>query len=192
MKKILIISIALLSILFLCSCAKKDDVNSSIPNTASADSAVTTVDIEALQNDYANLENEYNTLQEKYNDTQKIYDSSIENNIITYCDNMLTYTNSISADNVSKVKDIVTDTYYNELQSYSGHLQSNENFEQACGLEMLYYSDNSTPSDSAEIIAICKKTTIYKEDVSTETLAYKFDMEYQSEKWLINSVELLF
>lgn len=192
MKKILIISIALLSILSLCSCDKKDDVKMSMPNTASADSAVKTVDIEAIQKDYVNLENEYNTLQEKYNDTQKIYDSSIENNIITYCDNMLTYINSISADNVSKVKDIVTDAYYNELQSYSGHLQSNENFEQACGLETLYYSDNSTPSDSTDIIAICKKTTIYKDDVSTETLAYKFDMKYHSEKWLINSVELLF
>lgn len=191
MKKILIISITLFSLISLCSCTKdKSDIPT--PNTASADIATTTVDIEAIQQSYSNLEYEYNALQEKYNNTQKIYNSSIENNIIAYCDNMLTYTDNISADNIDSVKNIITDTYYNELQSYLGHIQSTESFEQACGLETLYYGDNSTPSDSTDIIAICKKTAIYKDDVSTETLAYKFNMEYQSEKWLINSVELLF
>ena len=162
-----------------------------MPNTASADIAMTTVDIEAIQQGYANLENEYNALQEKYNSTKKIYDGSIEDNITSYCDNMLTYTENISSDNIRKVKNIVTDTYYNELQSYLGHIQSTKNFEQACGLEALYYSNNSVPSDSTDIIAICKKTAIYDDDVSTETLAYKFNMKYQSDNWLINSVDLL-
>ncbi|MCH5297268.1 MAG: hypothetical protein J1E85_06320 [Ruminococcus sp.] len=193
MKKILIISIALFSLLSLSSCAKKDKADISIPNTASSDTiAVTTVNVEAIKQDYANLENEYNALEEKYNDMQKIYDSRIRDNIITYCNNMLTYTDNISADNIIEVKDIVTDIYYDELQSYLGHIQSNEKFEQACGLETLYYSDNSIPSDSVDIIAICKKTTIYKDDVATETVAYRFNMKYQSENWRINSVELLF
>lgn len=193
MKKFLIISIALFSLLTFCSCTKKDNVDISLPNIASADTiAVTTVDVEAIQQDYANLKNEYNSLEEKYNDTQKIYDSSIKDNIITYCDNMLSYIGNISADNINDVKSIVTDTYYNELQSYLGHIQSTENFEQACGLEALYYSDNSAPYDSVDIIAICKKTTIYKDDAATETVAYRFNMKYQSDNWFINSVDFLF
>lgn len=190
MKKLLIISIALFSIFSLSSCKKKDNADVSMPNTADT-VAVTTVDVEAMQQSYANLENDYINLEEKYNDTQKIYDSSIKDNIITYCDNMLTYADNISADNIDSVKNIITDTYYNELQSYLGHIQSTESFEQACGLEALYYGDNSTPSDSVDIIAVCKKATIYKDDVSTETVAYKFNMKYQSDNWLINSVELL-
>lgn len=191
MNKLLIISIALLSVFSLSSCTKKDNADISLPNTADTIS-VTTVDAEAMQQSYANLEDEYSNLEEKYKDTQKIYDSSIKGNIITYCDNMLTYTNNISSDNINSVKNIVTDTYYNELQSYLGHVQSTESFEQACGLETLYYNDNSIPSDTADIIAVCKKTTIYKDDVSTETVAYKFNMKYQSDNWLINSVDFLF
>lgn len=191
MNKLLIISIALLSVFSLSSCTKKDNADISLPNTADTIS-VTTVDAEAMQQSYANLEDEYSNLEEKYKDTQKIYDSSIKGNIITYCDNMLTYTNNISSDNINSVKNIVTDTYYNELQSYLGHVQSTESFEQACRLETLYYSDNSIPSDTADIIAVCKKTTIYKDDVSTETVAYKFNMKYQSDNWLINSVDFLF
>lgn len=192
MKKIFIVLIALLSVITLSSCTTNDKADTSMPNTASADIAVTTVDVEAIQQDYADLMNAYNALEEKYNNTQKIYNSSIENNIITYCDNMLTYTGSISADNINKIEEIITDTYYNELQSYLGHIQSTENFEQACGLEALYYSDNSTPSDSIDIIAVCKKTTIYNNDVSTETVAYRFNMKHQSDNWLINSVDFLF
>lgn len=191
MKKLLIITIALLSVFSLSSCTKKDNADISRPNTADT-IAVTTVDIESLQQSYTNLENEYSNLEEKYNDTQKIYDSNVKDNIITYCNNMLTYTNNISADNIDSVKNIVTNTYYNELQSYLGHVHSTENFEQACGLETLYYSDNSIPSDNADIIAVCKKTTIYKDDVATETVAYKFNMKYQSDNWLINSIEFLF
>lgn len=191
MKKLLIITIALLSVFSLSSCTKKDNADISLPNTADT-IALTTVDVKAMQQSYANLENEYSNLEEKYNDTQKIYDSSIKDNIITYCDNMLTYTDNISADNIDSVKNVITDTYYNQLQSYLGHTQSTESFEQACGLEALYYSDNSTPSDSVDIIAVCKKTTIYKDDVSTETIAYKFNMQYQSDNWFINSVDILF
>lgn len=191
MKKLLIISIALLSIFSFSSCTKKDDVEISMPNTADT-VAVTTIDAESIQQSYANLENEYKALEGKYNDTQKIYDKSIKDNIITYCDNMLTYTDNILSDNIDSVKDIITDTYYNELQSYLGHIQSSESFEQACGLEDLYYSDNSIPSDNADIITVCKKTTIYKDNVSTETVAYKFNMQYQSDNWFINSVDLLF
>ncbi len=180
MKKILyslLITSLLVSALTMSACGRKP-TEKPLPHTATIDSAV---DIEKLQSDYT-------TLESKYNDVTKIYDDTLEKSINTYCEKYLSY-NGSAVDNIKNIKDVVTDTYYSELMSQTGHQKSLDNYEQSTGIVKLYYSNYSSPSDSIEILALCKQTVIYNNEVNTSNAVYTFDMMYKNNRWLINETK---
>ena len=72
--------------------------------------------------------------------------------------------------------------------SQTGHKKSDEDYEQATGLDKLYYGNNSSPSDNIEVIALCKQTVIYDDKVTTSDVTYIFDMLYKSGNWVINGI----
>lgn len=174
-KKLILFTSAILLIATLSACSKTDEVSAT--NIATSD---TSINIEQLQSDFSEIEN-------KYNDITKIYDETLEASINEYCEKYLSYTGT-ATDNIEKVKDIVTDNYYDELQSQTGHQKSDEDYEQSTGVQKLYYENFSEPSDSIDVLAHCKQTVIYYDEVSTYNVFYTFEMKLKSDTWKINSV----
>ncbi len=182
MRKIISILFAIVltvSAFILSSCNK--EINQT-PNTA-----VATIDTAVNIND---LQSELSELKDEYNNIIRIYDDSLEKSINTYCEEYLSFSGSAS-DNIEKIKYIVTNKYYNELISQTGHNKSNKKYEQSTGLDKLYYDKNLSPSDNIEIIALCKQTVIYNNNVTTNNVIYIFDMVYENDKWIINSTEII-
>ena len=160
----------------LSACRNKSNCTSSINNTT----ANTAPNIEGLQD-------ELSELKDKYNESIKIYEDNLEYAINTYCKNYLSYIGS-ATDNIEKIKDIVTDDYYSELQSQIGHKKSEDDYEQFTGIEKLYYSNYSSPSESTDILVQCKQTVIFDDEVDTYDVYYVFGMTYEKGIWKVNSV----
>lgn len=182
MRKIISILFAIVltvSVFILSSCDK--EVNQT-QNTAVA-TIDTAVNIDDLQSELSELKNEYNNII-------RIYDDSLEKSINIYCEEYLSFSGSAS-DNIEKIKDIVTNKYYNELISQTGHKKCDKKYEQSTGLDKLYYDKNLTPSDNIEIVALCKQTVIFNNNVTTNNVIYIFGMVYENDKWIINSTEII-
>lgn len=137
------------------------------------------------QNKY---KDEYESLKSEYDNLIKIYDEHLSEAINTYCEKYLTYTGN-ATDNVSKIKDIVSENYYTALKTQEGHKAYDKDYEQATGAEELYYAKPVSPYDSINVAAICKQTIIFDNDVTTNTIIYIFNMKYQNDNWKIDSVE---
>lgn len=180
MKKLLYIIFAAVltaSVFTMSACGDKA-IDIQKPIVATVD---TTVSIDNLQSELSKLKDEYNKIT-------KIYDDSLKKSINIYCENYLSFTGS-ATDNIEKIKDVVSEDYYEELLSQTGHKKSDEKYEQSTGLDKLYYDNNSSPSDSIEVIALCKQTIIYDDNVTTDDVTYVFDMLYKNDKWIINGTE---
>lgn len=175
MKTFLCSLLAVLAITMSACSNKADNTQISEPTVVA-----TTVSTEKLQS-------ELNELNEKYENIIKIYDQSLKDSINTYCEEYLSYSGS-ATDNVEKIKDIVTENYYSELQSQTGHQKSDDDYEQSTGVENLYYSDCSSPSDTTDVMAHCKQTIIFDDEVKTLEAYYIFEMIFENGIWKINSV----
>lgn len=161
---------------FLSGCSKKTNEVPK-PNIATTD---TSISVEQLQSALTKLET-------KYDDITKIYDDTLEKSINTYCEKYLSYSDS-ATENIEKIRNVVTNDYYDELQSQTGHQKSNEDYEQSTGVEHLYYENFSEPFDSVNVLAHCKQTVIYDDEVKTDDSFYTFDMSFENSSWKINSV----
>ena len=182
MKKVLFILLTLsilISIFSMTGC--DNNVTVTQPIAASSDTVQTTVDID-------NIIEENNLLKQELADASKIYDDTLESAVNTYCEKYLSYSGS-ATDNIYKVENIITESYYNELLSQTGHQKSDDDYEQSTGLDKLYYSENSLPSDNIEVIAICKQTVIYKDEIKNNNVFYTFNLVYDVDKWKINGVD---
>ena len=155
-------------------------------NTETPDSApkTTAVSIEEIQIQLSELKG-------KYRDIMKMYDNSINSSIDTYCEEYLSYYGS-ATNNIEKIKNIVTERFYSELLTQKGYLKSDNTYEQSTGVEKLYYSDYSSPTNSINIMAHCKQTVIFNNEVTTSDVGYIFDMEYENNTWRINSFDRIF
>lgn len=167
------------SLFTMSACGKQ---NKEVPKPIIADTGATA--------DIVSLQSELSESKDKYSDITKIYDKSLEESINTYCEKYLSFSGS-ATDNIEKIKDVVSNDYYNELLSQTGHEQSDEDYEQSTGLDKLYYDNNSSPSDSIDVIALCKQTVIYDDDVTTDNVNYIFNMLYKNDKWVINGTETI-
>ncbi|MGN1468194.1 MAG: hypothetical protein ACI4W1_07790 [Ruminococcus sp.] len=176
MKKIIIICSVLISCI-LCSCNINN--SSELENTVAEP---TTVDISELQNENEQLKN--NTAE-----LLKIYDNSLQKSIIEFTDIYLSYEGS-ALNNIDKVKPYVTEDYYSELVSKSGHAKNtNVSYRQSTAIDSIYYSDYSVPSNHCDIAALCYQTTVYNNTSETKTVLYIFNMTYNENSWLIAGVE---
>lgn len=173
---LLLTAILIISTLTMTACGKNTN-EISTPLVATID---TSVNIDSIQS-------ELSELKDKYSNITRIYDKSLKESINTYCEEYLSFTGS-ATDNIAKIKDVVSDEYYQELMSQTGHKKSDDDYEQSTGLDKLYYDNNSSPSDSIEVIALCKQTVIYDDEVTTDNVTYIFDMLYKSGKWVINGI----
>lgn len=173
---LLLTAVLIISSLTMTACTKKSN-EISHPLVATLD---TGVNIDSIQS-------ELSELKDKYSNITKIYDKSLKDSINTYCEKYLSFTGS-ATDNAKKIKDVVSDEYYEELMSQTGHKKSDEDYEQSTGLDKLYYGNNSSPSDNIEVIALCKQTVIYDDKVTTSDVTYIFDMLYKSGNWVINGI----
>lgn len=163
----------MLSSLSLFGCSEQSNETQTSNNA-------TTANINQLQSSLSELE-------EKYQDVTKIYSDTLEESIKTYCDEYLSYKGS-ATDNVEKIKNVVTDRYYDELYSQTFHQKSKTDYEQATGIKELYYEDYSEPTNSINILAHCKQTTLYDNKVNTYNAFYTFEMTLEDDVWKINSV----
>lgn len=151
-----------------------------IPPLTTAVSSATTVN-------YSEIQSELSEMKSKYESVTKIYDGSIEAAINQYCEKYLSFReNSRDAANI---KDVVTENYYKELSVSKGHQTENaENrYEQATGVDSLYFSNYAAPSNEVSVTAFCKQTVIYKNKTTTSDIAYVFELQYTGEKWKIAS-----
>lgn len=149
----------------------------STPIVATID---TSVNIDSIQS-------ELSEFKDKYSNITRIYDKSLKESINTYCEEYLSFTGS-ATEKIKKIKDVVSEEYYEELISQTGHKKFDYDYEQSTGLDKLYYDNNSSPSDRIEVIALCKQTVIYDDEVTTGNVTYIFDMLYKSDKWVINGI----
>lgn len=177
------IALIVCTALIICSgCTVK---NPPKPQTASADTTVTTaVNAEELQKQLSDV-------TEKYKKSRMIYDSSLKNAVNTYCEYFLTFDSDTEKD-LTKIKDAVTPSYYTELQSQTGHAKNNsdKSYEQTTGVDSLYYSDYSESENNVKVLALCKQTILYDDEAHTGDVTYIFNMVYDNSKWLINSVDI--
>lgn len=173
---LLLTAVLIISSFTMTACGK-DVKEISTPIVATID---TSVNIDSIQS-------ELSELKDKYSNITKLYDKSLKDSINTYCEKYLSFTGS-ATDNIEKIKDIVSEEYYEDLMSQTGHKKSDEDYEQSTGLNKLYYGNNSSPSDNIEVIALCKQTIIYDDKVTTSDVTYIFDMLYKSDKWVINGI----
>lgn len=179
---ILLLLSILISIFSMTGCDNNVNVTQHI--VASADTVQSaTVDIDKI------IE-ENNSLKEELEAANRIYDNSLKNAVNTYCEKYLSYSGSATY-NIDKVKNIVTESYYSELLSQLGHAKSDKDkdYEQSTGLDELYYAENSMPSDSIKVFAICKQTVIFDGEVKITDVIYTFYMNYENGIWKINSVD---
>ncbi len=178
MKKIICI-LLIASTLFMSACTNQT-------NTETPDSApkATTVSIEEIQAQLSELKG-------KYSDIIKMYDNSINSSIDIYCEEYLSYYGS-ATNNINKIQSIVTEHFYRELLTQIGHQKPDTTYEQSTGVDNLYYSDYSSPTNSINIMAHCKQTVIFNNEVTTSDVGYIFDMEYENNTWKINSVDRIF
>lgn len=173
---LLLTTALIISSLTMTACSKKSN-ETSHTLVATLD---TGVNIDSLQS-------ELSEVKDKYSNITRIYDKSLKESINTYCEEYLSFTGS-ATDNAKKIKDVVSDEYYEELMSQTGHKISDKDYEQSTGLNKLYYDNNSSPSDSIEVIALCKQTIIYDDKVTTSDVTYIFNMLYKVGKWVINGI----
>lgn len=178
MKKIICI-LLIASTLFMSACTSQ--LNTETPDSASKS---TTVSIEEIQTQLSEI-------KDKYNNIMKMYDESIDSSITTYCEKYLSYYGS-ATNNINKIQNILTDNYYSKLQSQTGHQKSDNTYEQSTGVEKLYYSDYSSPTNTINIMAHCKQTVIFNNEVTTSDVGYSFGMVYENNIWKIDSVDTIF
>lgn len=179
MKKILyylLTASLLISCLAACS-IKSTDSDSTIDTAVTEETAVNIYD----------LQDKYNQLKSDYDSIAKIYDDTLESSINTYCEKYLSYSGS-ATDNIDSIKDVITNSYYNELMSQTGHQKYDDDYEQATGLYKIFYENYSSPSDNIEVISLCKQTVILDDKVTTEDAVYIFEMLYENNKWIINGM----
>ncbi len=181
MKKYLIIMFAVIMLL-LCSCSVSK-------NTDSKPDTVSTEQVQSTTANLSSVQNENDKLKKNISEMQKIYDDSLNENIKTYTSNYLSYTGS-ALNNIKKIKDCVTDDYYNKLSSNAGHARNtNTDYQQSTFVSELYYGDNSTPSNNIKVLALCYQSVVNKNISETHTIIYMFDMKYINNQWLISGVE---
>lgn len=170
-----------LCILF-CGCSVNTEPIPEKENETTANTSETeTVSLSELQEENKSLKEKI----EKYN---MIYQESLEESIETYCKYYLSYTGT-AVKNIEKLEPFVTDMYYSELCSKTGHAQNTNNYEQSTAIDTIYYSENSSPSEFIEVMVTCYQSIIYDNTAKTQSAAYIFNMKYIEGKWLINSVE---
>lgn len=158
-----------------------NQANTETPDSASKS---TTVSIEEMQIQLSEI-------KDKYNGIMKMYDDSINSSIDTYCEEYLSYYGS-ATNNIDKIESIVTESYYSKLQSQTGHQKSDNTYEQSTGVEKLYYSNYSSPTNTINIMAHCKQTVIFNNEVTTSDVGYSFGMVYENNIWKIDSVDRIF
>ncbi len=180
MKRIIcFIPILISFILVLSAC-----INQKSTETPDSASKATTVSIEEIQAQLSELKG-------KSSNIMKMYDNSINSSIDTYCEEYLSYYGS-TTNNINKIQSIVTESFYSELLTHTGHQKSDNTYEQSTGVENLYYSDYSSPTNTINIMAHCKQTVIFNNEVTTSDVGYSFGMVYENNTWKINSVDRIF
>lgn len=185
MKKKFIIATVVISAItvIVTGCGLKDDTNKTESTTAPVTVETTTMNTENLQQRIEELESE----KLKYD---RLFNIEVKNVIDKYCQLYLSYSGSQS-NNISKLKDYLSDDYYNQLRTTIGHSTYDDNYEQATGLVQLYVSDYED-NGSFNVMAICSQTIIYNDEVSNSNVTYNFNMGYYDNICKIRSVEKIF
>lgn len=181
--KIRLISFTFFTLLIFsfCSCTSQNNTNDPTASSVVTDEAVT-IDVSALQK-------ENDALKKELSSFSQIYEDSLKNSINAYCEHYLSYSGT-ALNNIDKLKPYLTDNYYNELITKTGHAQNtNTDYQQSTAIDAIYYSDNSSPRDIVEVLALCYQSVINNSTVETLNSTYIFNMQYTAGKWLINSVE---
>ena len=120
----------------------------------------------------------------------RLFNIEVKDVIDKYCQLYLSYSGSQS-NNISQLKDYLSDDYYNQLQTTIGHSTYDDNYEQATGLVQLYVSDYED-NGSFNVMAICSQTIIYNDEVSNSNVTYNFYKGYYDNRGKIRSVEKIF
>lgn len=185
MKKKFIIATVVISAItvIVTGCGLKDDTNKTESTTATVTVETTTMNTENLQQRIEELESE----KLKYD---RLFNIEVKDVIDKYCQLYLSYSGSQS-NNISQLKDYLSDDYYNQLQTTIGHSTYDDNYEQATGLVQLYVSDYED-NGSFNVMAICSQTIIYNDEVSNSNVTYNFNMGYYDNICKIHSVEKIF
>lgn len=143
----------------------------------------TTANTEVLQKEIERLKNE----NYRY---EQLFNIEVANTIDEYAQLYLSYIGS-PKDNIPKLKDYLTEDYYNHLLSTIGHSKIDLEFEQSTGILNLFVSDYEFDS-SFNVIALCSQTTLYNNEVSNSNTAYVFKLAYIDDVCKICSVEKIF
>ena len=121
MKKKFIIATVVISAItvIVTGCGLKDDTNKTESTTAPVTVETTTMNTENLQQRIEELESE----KLKYD---RLFNIEVKDVIDKYCQLYLSYSGSQS-NNISKLKDYLSDDYYNQLQTTIGHSTYDDN-----------------------------------------------------------------
>lgn len=132
------------------------------------------------------------TTAEKTTDTLASTVSSIDKNdtiesiISKYCDSYLSE-DKHHAKEIDRIKDIVTDSYYNSEKNIESYIHPDKDFEQSTTLKKIYYSTMDQNTKFLSVAALCDQSLLYNNKSSAYSIFYIFDIRYDENKgWLIN------
>lgn len=183
MKRIYIISTAIvLSIVFLCGCSQNK--TSSYSELSTADE--TTKQTETTISIY-DMQSEIERLKEENNGYKQLFDDRVKDVINKYAEYYLSYYIS-PYDNITKLKDCVTEDFYASLNSTAGYEKNSAEFEQATGILEIYSGEHNFDG-SFFVLTVCSQTTIYNNEVTNSKAVYKFKIQIDDNVFKIASAE---
>lgn len=152
-------------------------------NTEGSDNSVITETTISI----SEMENEIKTLTEENNKYNQLFDDKVRSIIDKYAELYLSYSVS-PGDNISKLKDYVTEDYYEQLISMTGHEKPSIEYEQATGVSEIYCGKYNF-DNFFFAVAVCSQTTLYDDEVTNSNVVYKFKIQINDDVYKIASVE---